>query len=103
MKYKLNSKDREVIRFVSKRLLKDGFNPKNWCIKEIPVEQEVYTFQNMDDAVEFSVFVIDDVKHLGYYVYGNDGSCQERYAHSVIECLEKMEMPKSKYHHGAEN
>lgn len=86
-------------------LVKEGFNPKNWDIKESPVP-ELYTIQNLDDSVEFSIFFknsdIDgfpDTTYL-YTKYLDDGTAEDAEANSIKECIELGQGPKEKYHTG---
>ncbi len=85
-------------------LVKEGFNPKNWDIKESPVS-DLYTIMNLDDSVEFSI-LFENSEVDGFpkttYLYNKyvDNICEDVEATSIKECIELGQDPKEKHHTG---
>lgn len=86
-------------------LVKEGFNPKNWDIKESPIDN-LYTIKNLDDSVEFRIFFeynesgdFPDTTYL-YTEYLDDGTVEDAEANSIKECIELGQAPKEEYHTG---
>lgn len=99
----MNNTDKKVISFVKGKLLDAGFSLSKWDLKEIPVEEEVYTFQNLDDTVEFSAFVTDGKITLGYDDLDDKGFLIDKEAYTIQEAIENKKMEKQEYHHGHDN
>jgi len=96
-------------------LLKEGFNPKHWEIKENYVDNE-YTIQNLDDSVEFGINVYyadlsvvgteEEQVRLGikksvlmYDVF--DGyEFDTKDADSIKECIELGQVLREEHHSG---
>jgi len=86
-------------------LVKEGFNPNNWDIKEEPIDG-LYTIKNLDDSVEFSLAINEDsdqgfpeIEYL-YSKYSDDDTVEDANANSIKECIELGQAPKEKYHNG---
>lgn len=86
-------------------LVKEGFNPKNWDIKESPIDN-LYTIQNLDDSVEFQIFFeynesdgFPNITYL-YTKYEDNNLAENIEASSIRECIELGQDPKEKYHTG---
>lgn len=99
----MNNTDKKVLSFVKGKLLAAGFSLSKWDLKEIPVEEEVYTFQNLDDTVEFSVLVTDGKITLGYDDLDDKGFLIDKEAYTIQEAIENKKMEKQEYHHGHDN
>jgi len=86
-------------------LVKEGFNPKNWDIKESPIDN-LYTIQNLDDSVEFSIFFenseVDGFPKTTYLYtkYADNNLAKDVEASSIKECIELGQAPKEEYHTG---
>lgn len=104
----LTKTDLSVIKFASKKLKQAGFNIDKWDLKEIPVEDQVYTFQNFDDTTEFQVFAPNqpytndkmsyDSLSLGYYMYDKNDELSEHVADTVQEAIENASEEDFKWH-----
>jgi hypothetical protein len=83
---------KDVRKFIAAELVKAGFNPRYWRIKEEPVENIVWTIQNSSDTVEFTVgrdtagnlFLAYDRSDGGYAAISTK-------AQSIQEAIEKTE------------
>ncbi|KRL07988.1 hypothetical protein [Liquorilactobacillus hordei] len=96
----LTKVDRKVLNFVKNKLIESGFNLDKWDLKEIPLEDGVYTFQNFDDTVEFSVFVTEGKISLGYSDLDDKGYLIDKEADTIQEAIENTKMEKHGWHSG---
>ncbi len=80
--------EEEMERATFEMLKLEGFNPDHWRIKEIPIDDQLMTFQNLNDDTEFTIMCEDDGTISPYYTTIRNGCGTDNKAKSIIEAIE---------------
>lgn len=91
--YQLSEIELRVYKTIKERLKQEGFNPRHWSLKEIPLDDELFIFQNLNGSVEFTA--VRDVDKNGnehivpcYITMDKTDCIQDNEANSIIEAIE---------------
>ena len=92
-KRQLSDIEQKALKFTQDELDAEGFNSKVWHIKEIPLPNEVITFCNDVDNVEFTTLIYEKGKviNFAWNKAFKDGSYENVDTDYITEAIERNE------------